>query len=71
VAAARSQLDEQTRRLYDRLAIKPGLPAVVAIHEGKCGGCHLKISANADSERRKADQVVTCDQCGRIIYGES
>ncbi len=71
VAAARSLLDEPVRRLYDRLATKPGLPVVVAIHEGKCGGCHLKISSNVDSERRKADQLVTCDQCGRIVYGES
>jgi predicted nucleic acid-binding Zn-ribbon protein len=70
VAAARNELDEPARRLYDRLATKPGLPVVVAIHEGKCGGCHLKISANVDSERRKADQLVTCDQCGRIVYGE-
>ena len=70
VAAARGQVDEIARRLYDRLATKPGLPVVVAIHEGKCGGCHLKISANVDSERRKADQLVTCDQCGRIVYGE-
>lgn len=70
VAAARGQLDEPVRRLYDRLATKPGLPVVVAVHEGKCGGCHLKISANVDSERRKADQIVTCDQCGRIVYGE-
>jgi predicted nucleic acid-binding Zn-ribbon protein len=71
VAAARNELDEPARRLYDRLATKPGLPVVVAIHEGKCGGCHLKISANVDSERRKADQLVTCDQCGRIVYGEA
>ena len=70
VAAARSLLDEPVRRLYDRLATKPGLPVVVAIQEGKCGGCHLKISSNVDSERRKADQLVTCDQCGRIVYGE-
>ena len=70
VAAAHSLLDEPVRRLYDRLATKPGLPVVVAIQEGKCGGCHLKISSNVDSERRKADQLVTCDQCGRIVYGE-
>jgi hypothetical protein len=69
--AARGQLDEPVRKLYDRLATKPGLPVVVAIHEGKCGGCHLKISSNVDSERRKADQLVTCDQCGRIVYGEN
>ena len=71
VAAAREGIDEAVRRLYDRLASKPGLPAVVAVREGKCGGCHLKISSNVESESRKADKVVTCDQCGRIVYWES
>jgi uncharacterized protein len=71
VATAREEIDEAVRRLYDRLASKPGLPAVVAVREGKCGGCHLKISSNVESESRKADKVVTCDQCGRIVYWES
>lgn len=71
VAAARSPLDEPTLLLYDRLAAKPGLPAVVPIHDGKCGGCHLKISSNVDSETRKIDKLVTCDQCTRIVYWEA
>lgn len=71
VATARGPLDETTLRLYDRLAAKPGLPAVVPIHEGKCGGCHLRISFNIDSEIRKLDKLVTCDQCCRIVYWEA
>jgi hypothetical protein len=71
VAATRGEIDESVRRLYDRLAGKPGLPVVVPIREGKCGGCHLKISSNVESESRKADKVVTCDQCGRIVFWES
>lgn len=71
VAAARSLLDETSLRLYDRLAAKPGLPVIVPIHEGKCGGCHLKISFNVDSETRKPDKLVTCDQCMRIVYWEA
>jgi uncharacterized protein len=70
VQEARAKIEESTRRLYDRLATKPGLPVVVAVHDGKCGGCHLKISSNVESESRKADKVVTCDQCGRIVYWE-
>jgi uncharacterized protein len=58
-------------RLYERLAKTPGLPAIVPVNEGKCGGCHLKISSNIDSESRKNDKLVTCDQCGRIVYSES
>ena len=71
VAAARKLLDETSLRLYDRLAVKPGLPVIVPIHEGKCGGCHLKISFNVDSETRKPDKLVTCDQCMRIVYWEA
>jgi uncharacterized protein len=68
---AREPIDEATLRLYDRLATKPGLPAVVPIREGKCEGCHLRISFNVDSEIRRADKVVTCDQCARIVYWEA
>lgn len=71
VAAARAPLDEPSLRAYDRLVDKPGQPVVVPIHEGKCGGCHLKISFNVDSETRKADKLVICDQCGRIVYWEA
>ena len=71
VAAAREGIDESVQRLYERLAVKPGLPVVVAIRDGKCDGCHLKISSNVESESRKADKVVMCDQCGRIVYWES
>jgi len=70
-AAARGPIDETSLRLYDRLAAKPGLPAIVPLHEGKCGGCHLRISFNIDSETRKPDKLVTCDQCGRILYWEA
>ena len=71
VAAARAPLDEASLRAYDRLVDQPGQPVVVPIHEGKCGGCHLKISFNVDSETRKPDKLVTCDQCGRIVYWEA
>ncbi len=69
-AAARAGLDDATLRLYDRLAAKPGLPVVVPVHDGRCEGCHLKISWNIESEARKGDKLVTCDQCGRIVYWE-
>ena len=71
MTAARGVFDEPTLRLYDRLADQRGLPVVVPINDGKCGGCHLRISFNIDSESRKADKLVTCDQCTRIVYWET
>ncbi len=71
VAAARALIDAPTLHLYDRLVVAPGMPAVVPIHDGKCGGCHMRVSFNIDSETRKAGKLVTCDQCTRIVYWEA
>jgi len=56
---------------YDRLAKSAGLPAVVVLHGGKCGGCHLKVSNGVETEARKGTEIVTCDNCGRILYFEA
>jgi uncharacterized protein len=72
VAQARTPVDAGYLRAYDRMSVR-GLPAVVAIRGGKCGGCHLKVSSEVESAARgKGDQTqpVTCDQCGRIVYWE-
>lgn len=67
VAAAREPIDVPSIRIYDRIASR-GLPACVPIRDAKCGGCHLKVSSESESESRKGDKLATCDQCGRIVY---
>jgi uncharacterized protein len=68
--AARSHVPEPSRRLYDRVATRH-MPAVVALRGGKCAGCHLKVSSEIDANARKGEELVTCDQCGRIVWWES
>lgn len=68
--AARGAVEPVSQRLYDRLALR-GFPVCVPIREGKCGGCHLKVSSDVEFEARKAEKLATCDQCGRIVYFES
>ncbi|MBI5426522.1 MAG: hypothetical protein HZA32_20800 [Opitutae bacterium] len=65
--AARGAVPEPQARLYDRLAKKPGLPVCVPVQGGRCGGCHMKVSSNIEFEARKSENIVTCDQCGRIV----
>ena len=43
-------------------------PIVVPLEEGKCQGCHLKVSGEVDSAARKGTELVRCDSCGRILY---
>ena len=73
VATARTPLDEPTLRLYDRIAAQKQ-PVCVPIQGGKCGGCHLKVSSEAESASRGKNpdiKIPICDQCGRIVYWES
>ncbi len=70
LAAARVPLTAPILKLYDRVATR-SQPVCAPIHAGKCGGCHLKISGEADAAARKGDQLATCDQCGRIVWWEA
>jgi len=73
VAAARAPLDEPVLRIYDRIAAQKQ-PVCVPIRGGKCGGCHLKVSSEAESASRGKNpdiKIPVCDQCGRIVYWES
>jgi uncharacterized protein len=70
VAAARAPVGELKLKVYDRVAAR-NMPAVVPVHGGKCGGCHLKISSEVESASRGKDAtgpLAQCDQCGRIVY---
>jgi len=72
VAAARAPVPQAALEAYDRAASR-GMPAVVAIRGGKCGGCHLKVSSEVESAARgrSADtEVLLCDQCGKMVYWE-
>ncbi len=68
VAEARQDVPAPQLKIYDRISIKPGHPVCVPVTAARCGGCHLKVSANVELEARKLEQVTTCDQCGRIVY---
>jgi uncharacterized protein len=71
--AARAPVPVPALRIYDRRLAR-GMPAVVPVKGGKCGGCHLKISSDAESASRGKSpegELAVCDQCGRIIYWES
>lgn len=43
-------------------------PVVVELDDGRCQGCHLKVSGEVESEARKGKALARCDSCGRILY---
>jgi len=56
--------------LYQRLMkTKAGL-AIAPMHEGKCGGCHMKLIASTVVAVQTGKELARCEDCGRILYAE-
>jgi predicted nucleic acid-binding Zn-ribbon protein len=63
-----AQVPESILPLYQRLMkTKAGL-AVAPMHEGKCGGCHMKLIASTVVAVQNAKEITRCEDCGRILY---
>lgn len=67
---AKAGLAAKPLRLFEQVAERM-FPACVAVEGGKCGGCHLRVSGEAEGVARKGEDLGRCDQCGRIIWWES
>ncbi|MGF1484713.1 MAG: zinc ribbon domain-containing protein [Opitutales bacterium] len=69
VAAAREPVASVYLSAYDLSKKRhPRGPYVSPIEEGRCQGCHLKVSGETISALRQPEGPVRCDQCGRVVY---
>jgi predicted nucleic acid-binding Zn-ribbon protein len=53
---------------YDRLFGGKGASAVVALEDGQCRGCHMKVIKATVLSARAEKEVTPCENCGRIVY---
>ncbi|HEY5296494.1 MAG TPA: C4-type zinc ribbon domain-containing protein [Verrucomicrobiae bacterium] len=63
-----SAVDEATRTRYERLLKSKGDNVVVGVDHGVCGGCHMKLQAQLLVTCKAQKEIVTCSNCGRILY---
>jgi len=61
-------VEEAARARYERLLKNRGENIVVGVHHGVCGGCHMKLPAQVLVTCRSQQEIVTCINCGRILY---
>src|SRR5580658_3915561 len=61
-------VDERALRQYERLLRNKGDNVVVGIQHGVCGGCHTRFPVQLMVACRAAKELVTCPNCGRILY---
>jgi uncharacterized protein len=61
---------EELIPVYSRLMkSKDGL-AVAPMREGKCEGCHMKLIASTVIKVQSEEEVIRCEDCGRILYAD-
>ena len=62
------KIDEDLLGLFERLFKSKGDAAVVAIEHGVCTGCHMKVTSATAASARAGKEIVSCENCGRILY---
>jgi len=61
-------VDESARARYERLTKSKGGNVVVGVQHGVCGGCHMRLPAQVLVTCQGQQELVSCTNCGRILY---
>jgi len=70
-AGLTSGIDEDLLSRYDRLFASKGDAAVVPLEHEVCMGCHMKLTTQTAVRVKGNQEIVHCEQCGRILYPSS
>ena len=62
------KIDEDLLGRFERLFASKGDAAVVALEHEVCTGCHMKVTTATAMRVRTGKEIVSCEQCGRILY---
>ena len=63
-----TKIDEDLLDRFDRLFESKGDAAVVALEHNVCTGCHMKVTTATVAHAKAGKEIVSCEQCGRIVY---
>jgi len=65
-----SRVDEDVLNRFERLFKSKGDAAIVALRHEVCTGCHMKITPQTAHRVKSGREIVSCEQCGRILFWE-
>jgi predicted nucleic acid-binding Zn-ribbon protein len=66
--AAQANVDEDDLRRYEKNRKKTGGSVVVLLQDGSCTACGLAVARSILQSINQGNELVPCDQCGRILY---
>jgi predicted nucleic acid-binding Zn-ribbon protein len=62
------KVEEELLSRFERLFASKGDAAVVALEHEVCTGCHMKVTTQTAHRVKNGKEIVSCEQCGRILY---
>ncbi|HEY1581494.1 MAG TPA: C4-type zinc ribbon domain-containing protein [Chthoniobacterales bacterium] len=63
-----AKVDEDLLDLFNRLFASKGDAAIVALEHDVCTGCHMKVTTATSVRAKGGREIVSCEQCGRVLY---
>jgi uncharacterized protein len=65
------KIDEDLLASFERLFKSKGDAVVVALEHEVCTGCHMKVTTQTAHHVKANKEIVSCENCGRILYDAS
>ena len=65
---AAGKIDEDLLGRFERLFASKGDAAIVSLEHEVCTGCHMKVTPQTAHRVKNGKDIVSCEQCGRILY---
>ena len=62
------KIDEDLLGLFERLFNSKGDAVIVALEHEVCTGCHMKVTTQTAHKVKAGKEIVSCENCGRILY---
>ena len=62
------KIDEDLLGRFERLFKSKGNAVVVPLEHEVCTGCHMKVTMQTAHRAKAGKEIVSCDNCGRILY---
>lgn len=66
--ALAGEIDADLLSRFERLFKSKGDAVIVAIEHGVCTGCHMKVTTATAARVKAGKEIVSCENCGRILY---
>lgn len=67
-AALAGKIDEDLLGRFERLFASKGDAVIVPLEHEVCTGCHMKVTTATAMQARAGKEIVSCENCGRIVY---